>query len=117
MKGRIRSLMVASIAATCMLASVEKANAAIALSELLPIDGIYTNPQGGFLVLLPASNPSCGNSGNQFNVYIGQAGMTADGAKGALAAALLAFGMGKPIRVYFDPTIPGCPIMQVILSR
>ena len=116
MKSRIRSLMVSSIAAACLLASVNTANAAIELSALMPIDAIFTNPQGGFLLLLPASNPSCGNSGNQFNVEIGQLSMTADGAKGALAAVLTAYALGKPIRVYFDRTIPGCPISEVMLA-
>ena len=41
--------------------------------------------------------------------------MTADGAKSALAAVLTAYAVGKPVRVYFDPAIVGCPIQQVAL--
>ena len=88
------------------------------LSAELPIGGILTNPQGGFLLLLNASNPACGSSGNQFNVWVGTfpGAMTSDGAKGALAVAMTAYSLGKPIRVYFDPAISGCPVSQVWIA-
>ena len=113
---RLRVNLVLTFALVWTMSAASPANAAIQISPSMPIAGIYTSPQGGFLLILEASNPACGPSGNQFNVYVGQVGMTADGARGALAAVLTAFALGKPIRVYFDPTIAGCPIQQVNLQ-
>jgi len=111
---RTSTLMSAIAWLTCALAS-NGASSAITLSALMPIEAIYTGPNGNFLLIMEASNPACGSSGNQFNVYIGQVGMTADGAKAALAAVLTAYALDKPIRVYFDPAIAGCPVQQVSL--
>ena len=115
MRSRFKWILSGCFAMAALMASPMRANAAIELSALLPIRAIYTNPQGGFLLILEASNPACGSSGNQFNVFVGQVGMTADGAKSALAAVLTAYAVGKPVRVYFDPAIVGCPIQQVAL--
>jgi hypothetical protein len=82
----------------------------------LPIDGIISNPQGGFLLLLPASNPACGSSGNQFNVFVGVNSVTADGAKSALALAMTAYALGKPLIVLFDSAIAGCAVQQVYIK-
>jgi hypothetical protein len=84
-------------------------------TQSMPIAGII-NHSGGFLVLMEASNPSCGSSGNQFNVSIGQNGMSADGAKSALAVVLAALATERPIIVLFDPAIAGCPIQQIWLK-
>lgn len=116
MNTRIRAVLISAIASVALLASSGRAHAAIELSPSVPISAVLTNPSGGFLSLLPASNPACGSSGNQFNVSIGQVGMTADGAKSALAVALTAYALSVPIRVYFDPSIAGCPVQQVILG-
>jgi hypothetical protein len=112
----IRCLIASATVAFACLASSRSAEAAIELSPSLQINAIFSNPQGGFLMLLPASNPACGPSGNQFNVFVGQLSVTADGAKGALATALMAYAMNIPIRVYFDPALPGCPVQQVIIG-
>jgi hypothetical protein len=82
----------------------------------LPIQGTISNPQGGFLLLLPASNPACSSSGNQFNVYVGVNSVTADGAKAALALAMTAYAMGKPVVVLFDSAIAGCVVQQVYIK-
>jgi hypothetical protein len=113
---RLTSITVSIIAAGGFMAASEPAFAAIQLSAQLPITAIITGPQGGFLLLLPASNWACGSSGNQFNVTVGQVGMTADGAKAALAVTLMAYAQGKLIRVYFDPAIAGCPVQQVYIE-
>ena len=103
-----------------MLASVFGASgtavAANAWTAELQIQGIISNPQGGFLLLLPASNPACGSSGNQFNVSVGVNSVTADGAKVALALAMTAYAMGKPVVVLFDGAIAGCPVQQVYIK-
>lgn len=91
-------------------------HAANAWSASLPIEAIITNPAGGFLLLLPASNPSCGSSGNQFNVTAGVNSMTAEGAKAALAAVMTAYALGKPVIVLFDSAIAGCPVQQVYIK-
>ena len=113
MNSRMKSMVASTLISLGSLVAANTASAAIELSPQLPISGILTNPQGGFLMLLTASNPACGSSGNQFNVTIGAAGMTAEGAKSALAAALTAYALGKPVRVYFDPALPGCPVQMV----
>lgn len=117
MHARLTSI-IASITALCgLIAPLGTATAAIELSAQLHINAILSAPQGGFLLLLPASNPACGNSGNQFYVTVGQVGMTAEGAKAALAVALTAYALKKPIRVYFDPAISGCPVQWIWIEE
>lgn len=107
------------LACAAYFATPGVAVASTQLSAELPISGILSNPQGGFLLLLSASNPACGSSGNQFNVWVGTypGGMTSDGAKSAMGVALTAYALGKPIRIYFDPAISGCPISQIWIAQ
>jgi hypothetical protein len=81
-----------------------------------PVSSIINGPNGGFLLLLEASNPNCGLSGNQFNVNPGQNSVTADGVKAALAVALMAVASGRPISIVVDDTIAGCPVQQIRLD-
>ena len=116
MTSKRASILLSIVVSFGLAAASNTASAAITLSPLMPISAIYAGTNGSFLLILEASNPACGSSGNQFNVSIGQVGMTADGAKAALAAVLTAYAIGQPIRVYFDPAIAGCPVMQVNLT-
>jgi hypothetical protein len=114
MNKRKKTSLIAAV--LCCMATIQAAEAANAWSAELNIEGVITNPAGGFLLLLPASNPACGSSGNQFNVTVGVNSLTADGAKVALAQVLTAYAMGKKIIVLFDSAIAGCPVQQVYLK-
>lgn len=82
-----------------------------------PIQSVISNPQGGFLLLIPASDPACGSSGNQFNGTPNVNSMTLDGANAALAVLLTALALNKPVSVVADDTLSGCPIEQVRIDQ
>jgi hypothetical protein len=84
-----------SLAAT----SVSAANTWMNTME---IASLHSQTDGGFLIQGPAGiAPAC-NAGNLFSVKAGQNGQTAEGVKTALALALTAFAMGKPVTFLYD---------------
>jgi hypothetical protein len=97
---------VLTIAAAILLGLSQTSNAANAWYSPLPISSILNNLDGGFLVLLPASDPACGSGGNSFNVDLGVNGQTTDSVKATLAIVLAAFATGKTITIYADNTLP-----------
>jgi hypothetical protein len=109
--------LVLAIAASMLVGFSQTSNAANAWYNPLPISSILNNLDGGFLVLLPASDPACGSSGNHFNVDPGVNGQTTDSVKATLAIVLAAFAMGKSITIYADNTQPGCPIQLVMVNQ
>jgi hypothetical protein len=81
------------------------------------IVGLYNVPDGGFLMFLPpGTDTACGPSSNLFYVLPGQNGVTADGAKAALSIALTAFTLGKTVNIFYDDTLPNCPIQIVWIN-
>jgi hypothetical protein len=111
---RVLKSAIAAVAA--IICAPSTALAANAWSAELPIDAVISQPDGGVLLLIAASNPACGSSGNQFHITPGVNGLTADGAKTAVATALLAFASGRKVVVLFDSVINGCPVQQVMLK-
>ena len=108
---------IASCAALLVLLSFgASASAANVWKNNLPISSIMTYPNGDFLLVLPASDPNCGPSGNLFYVLAGQNGQTAEGLKAALAMALTAFTTGKTVSVYADTAVGNCPVLLVQIN-
>ena len=106
-----------SITAAILVAFSHTSNAANAWYSPLPITSILNNLDGGFLMLLSASDAACGPSGNQFHVDPAVNGQTTDSVKTTLAIVLSAFAMGKTITVYADNAIPGCPVQLVMVNQ
>jgi hypothetical protein len=92
------------------------ASAANVWKNNLPVSSIMTYPNGDFLLILEASDPNCGPSGNLFYVLSGLNGQTADGVKAALAMALTAFTSGKTVSVYTDTAVSNCPVQLVRIN-
>jgi hypothetical protein len=108
---------VLGVIAATLVAFSHTSNAANAWFNPLPISSILNNLDGGFLLVLPASDPSCGPSGNHFNVDPGVNGQTTDSVKTTMALVLTAFAMGKTITIYADHALPGCPVQLVLLNQ
>jgi len=109
--------LVLAITAAILVAFSHTSNAANAWYSPLPISSVLNNLDGGFLILLPASDPACGSSGNHFNVDPGVNGQTTDSVKTTLAIVLAAFAMGKMIIIYADNALPGCPVQLVMVNQ
>ena len=92
-----------------------QAMAAYAWKTNLPIEGIIPHPSG-VLLMLTASDPNCGVSGNQFNAVINANGQTADGVKMILSVALVALTTGRTVDVVVDTSIAGCPVQQIRIN-
>jgi hypothetical protein len=99
----------------CTLASAD-AMAVGSWKSNFPVQSIVTLNNGGFILLLEASDPACGNSGNQFYVQAGLNGQTAEGVKSALAVALTAVATGKTVSAFVDTAISGCPVQYLQLN-
>jgi hypothetical protein len=112
LKTRINGLLMVLVLIAC-----NSAFAANSWKNNVPIVGLYNVPTGGFLMFLPpGTDPACGPSSNLFYVLPGQNGVTADGAKAALAIALTAFTLGKTVNILYDNTISNCPIQIVWIN-
>jgi hypothetical protein len=82
-----------------------------------PVKSVITLNNGGFILLLEASDPACGSSGNQFYVQTGLNGQTTEGVKVALAVALTAFSTGRTVNAYVDTAINGCPVQYLQINE
>jgi hypothetical protein len=80
-----------------------------------PVHSIVAHPFG-FILILEASDPACGPSGNQFYVQAGLNSQTADGVKSILAVAMLALSTGRTVNALVDTAISGCPVQQLQLN-
>ena len=104
------------LAAACVAALAlpsKTVTAANAWKYSLTISSFVNNLDGGFLLFLPANDPACGASGNQFNVDPGANGQTVESVKTTLALVLTAYATGKTINIYTDNAVAGCPIQLV----
>ena len=106
MKSAIRGLLLS----LAMLAVATDATAANAWKSNYLVYSVVSLNNGGFILLLEASDAACGPSGNQFYVQAGSNGMTADGVKSTLAVVLTALAMGRTVNALVDTTLGGCPV-------
>jgi hypothetical protein len=86
------------------------ATAANSWKTNFPVASVISLANGGFILLLEASDPACGPSGNQFYVQAGLNGQTAEGVKVTLAVALTALSSGRTVNALVDTAINGCPV-------
>jgi hypothetical protein len=100
-----------------VFASGQQAVAANSWKSNFRVQSIVSLNNGGFILMLQASDPACGASGNQFYVQAGLNGQTAEGVKIALAVALTAFSTGKTVNAYVDTAINGCPVQYLQINE
>jgi hypothetical protein len=114
---RFLSVTALLLVTVSMMGFSNAAQAANAWKTNLPISSILNNLDGGVLLLLPASDPACGSSGNQFNITANRNGQTAESVKTTLAIVWMAYSLGKTINIYVDNTLPGCPVQLVQINQ
>jgi hypothetical protein len=93
--------------ATALAANAWKTN--------LPVHSIVAH-QAGFILILEASDPACGPSGNQFYVEPNLNSQTAEGVKRLMSLAMLAIATGRTVNALVDTSINGCPVQQLQLN-
>jgi len=73
-----------------------------------PVQSVYPQGDGSFIVIFAQSSPSCSSQNNPqyFFVAAGQFGVNADGVKGMLATALTAFSLNRSLSIAFDDSTP-----------
>lgn len=86
--------------------------AANAWKTNFPVQSIIAH-QAGFILILEASDPACGPSGNQFWVEPNLNSQTAEGVKRVLAVAMMAMATGRTVNVLVDTAVAGCPVQQL----
>jgi hypothetical protein len=82
------------------------------------LKSVYPLSDGSFVVTFVNPQPICTNAGTPqyFYVSAGQNGVTADGVKAMLAAALTAFVAGKKVSLAFEAATSNCYVNRLSIS-
>ena len=105
----VRRLVVAGLLASLPMGQISAANT---WKSNFPVHSVVAH-QNGFELVLEASDPACGPSGNLFTVQEGLNDQSAEGVKRLLAVALFAMATGKTVNALVDTSISGCPVQQL----
>jgi hypothetical protein len=83
------------------------------------LKSVYPLSDGSFVLVFMTDTAACSstNSPKYFYVTAGQNGVTADGVKNMLAAALTAFALEKLVYIAFDDATPSCYINRLSVER
>jgi len=79
---------------------------------------VYPQADGSLTLAFNEDSPTCLNpaSPKYYNVAVGQNGMTADGVRNILSAALWALTAGNRVQVNFDDSTTKCYVNRLIIG-
>ncbi|NQD35653.1 response regulator receiver protein [Permianibacter sp. IMCC34836] len=82
------------------------------------IKSIYPLANGSFVFTMTTNSPECtsASAAKQHFVQSGQNGMTADGVKNILAAAMAAAAQGKDISFAYDTATSSCFVNRMLVN-
>lgn len=111
--GLVKTALVAGIALMAGTASAAEAWGAGTVRSVYPL------ASGSFVITLATDPPGCPSASSPKYLYVvaGENGVTADGVKAMLAAALAAMAMDKTIHVAFDDSSVSCYVNRLSVSN